>query len=424
MSVPRTSALTPEQARQDMVDALVEERADLGMEKLPEQVEEALRAVPREVFVPGLPLVEAYDRHQAIVTKHDEAKRVALSSVSAPSIIALMLQRADIRPGHRVLEIGSGGYNAALISHLVGETGQVTSIDIDPDVIARAERCLKEAGVDQVHLAVTDGEHGFASRAPYDRIIVTAGAWDLSPSWEEQLAVGGRVVVPMRVRGLTRCLTLERAEEPGHWRSLAADMCGFVRMQGVGEHWERMPLLHQEEGSQVGLRLEDGPQVDVDALRRALTQDGETVWAGVCVRADEPTDALDLYLASAADGWALLTAQRGAITSKLIRPVVLMGTPAMVDEEGESFSYRALRRSPDDEELYEFGAVEHGPAGRRVAQNMVDLIGVWDREHRGGPGPRIDLVPIDTAAEDLPTGRVVSKRHTHMILNWTANPFE
>ncbi|WP_026338265.1 methyltransferase, FxLD system [Nocardiopsis sp. CNS-639] len=422
--MPPTSALTPEQARQSMVDALVKERADLDMERLPDRVEEALRTVPREVFVPGLPLAEAYDQHQAIVTKHDKATQVALSSVSAPSIIALMLQRADIRPGHRVLEIGSGGYNAALIAHLVGETGQVTSIDIDPEVIARAEECLMEAGIGQVHLAVTDGEHGFAARAPYDRIVVTAGAWDLAPAWEEQLAVGGRVVVPMRIRGLTRCLTLERGEEPGRWRCLAADMCGFVRMQGAGEHWEHMPLLHQQEGAQVGLRLEDGPQVDVEALRQALAQEGVTVWSGVCVGANEPTDALDLYLASAADGWALLTAQRGAITSNLLRPVVLMGTPALVSEDGASFAYRALRPSTEDPELYEFGAVGHGAQARQAAQNMVELIGVWDRDHRGGPGPRIDLVPADTSAEDLPAGRVVSKRHTHTVLNWTTNPFE
>jgi protein-L-isoaspartate(D-aspartate) O-methyltransferase len=408
-----------------MVDALVEERTDLGMERLSARVEEALRTVPREMFVPGLPLAEAYDQHQAIVTKHDEAKQVALSSVSAPSIIATMLHRADLRPGHRVLEIGSGGYNAALIAHLVGETGHVTSIDIDSDVIARAERCLKEADVDQVHLAVTDGEHGFADRAPYDRIVVTAGAWDLSPAWEAQLAEGGRVVVPMRIRGLTRCLTLERAEGTGRWRSLAVDTCGFVRMQGAGEHWEQMPLLHQDEGAQVGLRLEDGPRVNADALRQALAQEGMTIWSGVCVGANEPTDGQDLYLASAADGWALLTAQRGAITSKLIRPVVLTGTPAMVSDDGASFAYRALRRSPDDQELYEFGAVGHGPAARQIAQDMVDLIGVWDRDHRGGPGPRIELVPAHTAPEDLPDGRVVSKRHTHTVLNWAdTTPFE
>jgi protein-L-isoaspartate(D-aspartate) O-methyltransferase len=401
-----------------MVDALVEERARLGMEAVDPRIEAALRTVPREAFLPGLPLSEAYDQHQAVVTKRDEDKGVALSSVSAPSIIATMLHRTGLRPGHRVLEIGSGGYNAALIALLVGDGGHVTSIDIDSDVIDRAEKCLKDAGLGRVRLAVADGEHGFAADAPYDRIVVTAGTWDLPPAWDTQLAPGGRVVAPMRVRGLTRCLTLERVDDAGRWRCAAVDVCGFVRMRGAGEHWERMPLLNEQEGAQVGLRLEDGPQMDIDALRAALAQEEVTVWTGVHIGPDEATDGLDLYLASAADRWALLTAQRGAVTAKLIRPVVLSGTPALISGDGAGFAYRILRRSPIDQDRYEFGAAGHGSEARQTAQHMADLIGAWDRGHRGGPGPSIDILPSSLPASALPPGRVVTKHHTHTVLNW------
>ncbi|TQN33240.1 protein-L-isoaspartate(D-aspartate) O-methyltransferase [Haloactinospora alba] len=403
-----------------MVDALVRERANLGMDVLLPEVEDALRTVPRECFVPGLPLADSYDQHQAVVTKRAPDTDMALSSVSAPSIIATMLNRADLRPGQRVLEIGSGGYNAALIRHMIGDEGKVTSIDIDPEVIARAEGCLREAGTDHVHLAVADGEHGFPAHAPYERIIVTAGAWDVPPTWDDQLAAGGRLVVPMRVRGLTRCLTLERGSLPGWWRCLEVDMCGFVRMRGSGEHWERMPLLHEREGERVGLRLEDGPRVDTESLRASLEQEAVTLWADASVRADEPTDGQDLYLACQADGWALLTAQRGAIASGLLRPVVLSGTPALVDEDGTGFAYRTLRRSPHDQDRWEFGATGHGPHAHQNAQAMVDLIEAWDRDRQEHPSPRIDLVPASTPLEDVPTGRVVTKRHTRMVLNWTS----
>nr|WP_246404611.1 hypothetical protein [Nocardiopsis algeriensis] len=162
-----------------MVDAIAADHARLGQPPLSPAVERALRTVPRHRFLPGLPTAEAYDHEQAVVTKEENG--LALSSVSAPSIIATMLHRADLGRGQHVLEIGSGGYNAALIRELVGPFGQVTSIDIDSDVIVRAEELLADAAAEGVHLAVADGEHGFAARAPFDRIIVTAGAWDLPP---------------------------------------------------------------------------------------------------------------------------------------------------------------------------------------------------------------------------------------------------
>lgn len=405
-----------------MVDAMAAERARLGAQPLPRAVEEALRAVPREAFLPGLPLTEAYDPHQAVVTRRDEERGVALSSVSAPTIVAAMLERADLRPGHRVLEIGSGGYNAALIRRLVGADGQVVSIDIDPEVVTRAERCLKSIGVDDVHLAVGDGAHGFAARAPFDRIIVTAGAWDLPPAWEQQLAEDGVLVVPMRIRGLTRCLTLRRAPEEGCWEAVAVDMCGFVRMRGRDEHWEAMPCLHDEDGCQVALRLEDGPEVEEKALREALACEPVTVWSNVEVGAEEPTDSQDLYLASVADRWAQLTAERGAIKAGLVSPISRLGTPALISAEGTGFAYRTLRRCPGRADRWEFGAVGHGPHARATAEHLAHLIGEWDRDHRRGPGPRITLFPATTPDDRLPGGRVVDKRHTRTVLTWTITP--
>ncbi|MGH3885395.1 MAG: methyltransferase domain-containing protein [Pseudonocardiaceae bacterium] len=109
-------------------------------------------------------------------------------------------------PGHRVLEIGAGtGYNAALLAHLVGPAGKVTTVDIDSKVVRGARECLAAAGYRGVSVVCGDGEFGYSDHAPYDRIVVTAGAWDLPPAWVDQLAAGGRLVVPLRFPVKSAC---------------------------------------------------------------------------------------------------------------------------------------------------------------------------------------------------------------------------
>src|SRR5260370_29689494 len=107
---------------------------------------EAFGAVPRRLFIPHVPVEEAY-RDCHIVTKRLPDGE-AVSSCSQPYIMAVMLDQLDVRPGHRVLEIGAGtGYNAALLAHLVGAAGRVTTIDIDADTAAAAPAHLDAAGV-------------------------------------------------------------------------------------------------------------------------------------------------------------------------------------------------------------------------------------------------------------------------------------
>ncbi|MBV9366150.1 MAG: hypothetical protein JOY89_18080, partial [Solirubrobacterales bacterium] len=106
----------------------------------------AFSAVPRELFVAGVTAeqgIEAVYRDEPHVIKKDLEGR-PLSSSSQPGIMAQMLDRLDLRPGHRVLEIGAGsGYNAALMSRLVGPSGRITSVDIDPQIAGDARRALQ-----------------------------------------------------------------------------------------------------------------------------------------------------------------------------------------------------------------------------------------------------------------------------------------
>jgi protein-L-isoaspartate(D-aspartate) O-methyltransferase len=167
-----------------------------------ERVARAFRAVPREVFlarhVERHGLADAY-RDDAIVTRRDPATGAPTSSSSQPAIMARMLEMLAVRPGDRVLEIGAGtGYNSALLAHLVGDEGAVTSVELDPDVAVDARRALVTARV-PVRVEVGDGAAGWPAAAPVDGVIVTASTERVPRAWYDQLRSGGRLVVPLRL---------------------------------------------------------------------------------------------------------------------------------------------------------------------------------------------------------------------------------
>lgn len=376
-----------------------------------DHVADAFHIVPRHLFAPGQPLGKAYAANSSVITKKDE-HGIAISTVSAAYIQATMLEQAQLRPGMRVLEIGSGGYNAALIAELVGETGVVITVDIDPEVVRRARDCLAAAGYDRVNVVLADAEGGVPEHAPYDRVIATVGAWDIPPAWSDQLAEGGRIVVPFLVRGLTRSVVFERDED--HLVSRGHRLCGFVPMQGIGAHAERLVSLG---GDGVGLRVDGDQSVDADRLRDALYGSRVERWSGVEVGGFEPFDELDLWVATVADDFGLLTATKDAIDSSLVAASARVGAKTIVT--GGTFAYRAPARPVDgDRTRFEFGVYAHGPEAEALAEEYVDLIRTWDREHRGGPGARIEVYPAVTPDAELPPGRVIDKKHTRVVISW------
>lgn len=141
---PGQSDPTAEQLRDAMVRSLIE----LDAARDP-RVIAAFRAVPRHLATPDLDLARAYDAEFAAVTKTD-ATGVDISSVSAPRVQAMQIEQAQIQPGMTVLEVGSGGPNAAYLAEMVGAEGHVVTMDIDPDVTARATGFLQAAGYPDV----------------------------------------------------------------------------------------------------------------------------------------------------------------------------------------------------------------------------------------------------------------------------------
>ena len=390
-----------------------------------EAVAEAFRAVSRPAFLPEATPARAYEAEDAVVTKRD-ADGTAISSVSAARIQAFMLEQARIEPGMRVLEIGSGGLNAALIAELVGPGGAVTTVDIDPEVTGRALRLLSEAGYPQVDVVTGDGVAGAAAGAPFDRIIVTVEASDLASAWVDQLAVGGRIVVPLRLRSLTRSVAFVRAAD-GSLVSDGYELCGFVPMRGAGANRLRRVMLHDTGDEQVSVRADDGQALDPGLLGAAWAWPRiEGAWSGVTIGGMQPFDDLELWLATTLPEFGLLAATREARTRGVVRPG--SGTATALDSATGSFAYLTTRAVDAERAVFEFGAAAHGPRADETAAPMIEQMRVWDREQRGArprfiaqPATQPAAQPAELAAAGLGSvARTVERPCYRFKLVWPA----
>jgi len=268
-------------------------------------VERAFERVPRDVFLTGVDLKTAY-APRVVITKR-AAEGSAVSSASHPNMVAAMLEQLDVRPGQRVLEIGAAtGINAALLAELVGEQGAVTTIEIDTDLAEGARTALETAGYDRVEVVAADGAAGHPDSAPYERIIVTAGAWDIPAAWWQQLAPAGRLVVPLRLHGsgLTRSIAFDRTA-PDRMVSASAAVCGFVPLRGATEHTGRCLRLAED----ITLNLGTKTPLDTGALHQALIYPAYEVWPGITLDDADPVEHLDLWLATTTPHFARLVLQ-------------------------------------------------------------------------------------------------------------------
>ncbi|MBE1579530.1 protein-L-isoaspartate(D-aspartate) O-methyltransferase [Amycolatopsis roodepoortensis] len=391
--------------RTKMVDDLIAEGTIVSA-----QVEAAMRKVPRERFAPGVDLEEVYQLYNGVVTKRDESGN-SVSSVSAPQVQAHMLQQAEITEGMRVLEIGSGGYNAALIAELVGPAGRVTTVDIDQDITDRASRFLGETGYSQVNVVFSDAEAGVTEQAPYDRILVTVNTWDVPPAWVEQLAPTGLLVVPLQVRGLSRTIAFEKADECLVSRS--ARLFGFVSMRGAGAHQSKLLVMR---GGEVTLRLDDDFPVDPTELEGVLDTPRVEVWSGASIGRFEPWAGTQMWLATALSGFCRVILDK-KLDSGLISPPG-SHSAAMAVVDGGNLAYVTTRSSTVNESAVEFGVHAFGPDAERLAEDVAEQLRIWERDHRNGPGPQFRVYPAGTADDLMPAGRVVDKKHSRITISW------
>ena len=172
----------PTQARSRMVEQQL-----AGRDITDEAVLSAMRRVPRERFVPPEDQRHAYGDHPLPIGHG--------ATISQPYIVALMTQLARVQKGDRVLDVGTGsGYQAAVLAEMGVE---VYSIEVVTALAEQAATLLEELGYDNVHVRAGDGYRGWPEAAPFAAIIVAAAAPTVPRPLTEQLAVGGRLVIPV-----------------------------------------------------------------------------------------------------------------------------------------------------------------------------------------------------------------------------------
>lgn len=184
----------PTEARQRMVDDQL-----AGRDITDSSVLSAMRRVPRHRFVAPEQRRFAYADHPLPIGHG--------ATISQPYIVALMTQLARVEPGDRVLDVGTGsGYQAAVLAEMGAE---VYSVEIVPELAEGAGALLRELGYTGVQVRAGDGYAGWPERAPFDAILVAAAAPTLPRPLTEQLAVGGRLVIPVG-RGAQELMVLEK----------------------------------------------------------------------------------------------------------------------------------------------------------------------------------------------------------------------
>jgi len=232
--------------------ALLIENAEALMEgeSLKSEIKDAFLATPRHAFTPrfqdGRPglwseVDESVLRHSLGTIYADAPYCIyrnesgeATSTISQPSLVLFMLQMLDLKPGQRVYELGGGsGWNAALMSRLVGESGQVLSFEIEPALIENAHRALDQLGISNVSLLLGDGSQPPLKTDQFDRGIFTASSWNLPEIFFDLIPDAGLLLFVMKVQPKSDLLlVLRKAGE--HFVGERKINCRFVSLTGDG----------------------------------------------------------------------------------------------------------------------------------------------------------------------------------------------
>jgi protein-L-isoaspartate(D-aspartate) O-methyltransferase len=384
-------------------------------------VSAALLKVPRHVFLPEIEVADAY-RDAAIVVKSD-AGGLAVSASTQPAMMAIMLEQLGLDAGQRVLEIGAGtGYNAAVMAQLVGGTGVVVTIDVEPDLVVRARASLAAAGCCGVTVICGDGADGAPSLAPYDRIIVTAGVWDLAPQWLAQLRNGGRIVLPISVRGIQLSVAFARGKT-GIWVSESARRCQFIRMTGASSGPELVVPL----GPQPGLHalVADGPAPRADLLYEVLSGPAAEASAGLHVGSISEVADLDLWLTLTEPDLTrlnLLGRHEGRANEAQQRIACLMplGGYARTSRSGElAVAAVSLPLGTTESGTLAVAVNGYGAGGGSLADHLAERAAVWDGLGRpGADSLKLSAYPAGALPRTSAETTISQRPNVALVAGW------
>ncbi|GAA2096296.1 hypothetical protein GCM10009780_43400 [Actinomadura alba] len=271
---------------------------------------------------------------------------------------------------------------------------------------------LDAAGYGDVRVITRDGALGAREHAPFDRMIATVGVWDLPAAWWDQLAIGGRLVLPLRWRGLTRSVAFIRDKD--RMRSDSVKTCGFLPM--IGQDGEREGHIDADRLIKIYWDA-DQPIVPL-ALRGAIAQPGTCAWSEATVGPEDPFDGVWLRLTATEPGTCRITVKPAAIDGGLRRPAVPALSPALV--QGGSLAYLTLRPLAEGggaESRFRLGAaVGYGSDGVDLAERLCEQIRAWDRDRTAEPV--LTAYPADTPDSRLITGQVIDKPSVRLMISY------
>ncbi|GAA4560877.1 hypothetical protein [Planotetraspora kaengkrachanensis] len=221
------------------------------------------------------------------------------------------------------------------------------------------------------------------------------------------------MVVPLRFATISRSITFTR--EGDRFQGLDATVCGFIPMQGAGAYKNQEAIL--ADGA-VTLTIEDGPELNVDALGLALVEPRTELWTGVEVVRGEPFDPLSLWLATVDDKFGMIW-QDPDRDRHLVQTALRWQCPALITRD--SFAYltrRDVQHHATAAVHHKLGAYGHGPRGVELARLLHDQIHVWDRAWRHRPEPTFSFYPVGATVPNPSVGRIFRKRHGQLVMAW------
>lgn len=401
-------------------------------------VEEAFMKVPRHLFLPGEPLDKVYSDIAIVKKRGEEGQWTSASSM--PAIMALMLEQLDLKPGQRVLEIGTGtGFNAGLIASIVGTNGKVVTVDIQPDLMEDARNCLDVAGYDWVQTVIGDGGYGYPEGAPYDRIILTVGSDVITTAWREQLKPGGILVLPFGIVGPQLSVAFEKQGD--ELVSIDSTPCGFMPLQGAFAYAQP---VQTQLGSDPRLCMfsEKGKELPVaaDTIFAWLSQGSTDQATGVMLTRYELDWGLSSWVgiqdsqAKQQTGLGVTLCARGDLTDQNLIPSLIgvggewkaMYSGALIEPDGMA----ALMRPPgqivplvdifhsDDNGQFELYVRSFGPS-TNARQHLLNTIQNWDQA--GKPTSlswKIRAIPAEAAYNPVDGEFLINKPWTKLIISY------
>lgn len=389
-----------------MPDNLTSQHQQL-IERLREQgdlpdsrIERAFERVPRHLFLPDIPIEQAYQDESIVVRRDMQGEAICVSIF--PSIVARMLTHCDLKDGQNILEIGTGtAYSTALIRQVAGQSATITSLELDPTNVRLAKDNLFRAKIPDIQVVQADGAQGYAPRATYDRIISTVGVWDIPQAWLNQLKPRGKLIVPLWLDGLQVITTFERTEDDT-WISTYNSAGVFLYMGGMAQ----MPTVKKRVGStSLTLLSDQAMSIDTASLHLLLSHDDEICHLGHSLKSheywygfvpyamlNEPDDAIFMVyeIEAGQQAYGMEGKGFGVFTpaSAIFVPYMGMGTA-------------------------------HSFAGSDAYMTLESLLDQWEADGRlGMTALRIRLIPKRGDTKPSITSGKLYERHTNYLHIW------